>query len=239
MNSYSVAGIRELASATGEARSIPPNNPWKAVYIQAYATIKELFYSNLKVKYMGSKMRQISYYNALKNTDTYKRGINLILETLKYQGTTSWTARMELRMPYRLFLGQFDNIRNALREEINNNSRVYIFPSYDFAKLQRRRVKNIVLQLNNWRALPRGIKKEPQSITLALTLVYMLNQQLNSAPRGPNFKKFEDFNLENWRGNLYFIGVLMNWRDMKVEDDELELENIYALLGGIEKYQTL
>lgn len=90
-NLYQYAGFQDLASGSAEIRhNQSTRNTLRPSYIQVYHVVKELFYTNLKKKQLGTRQRQFTYLPALKGTATYENTLKLVNEALNIQGSINF-----------------------------------------------------------------------------------------------------------------------------------------------------
>lgn len=184
-------------------------------------------------------MRQIGYWNALKKTSTYSRNIDLIRRSLDIQGDESWAIRIEIRLPFHQFVNSFDNIRGRICEKVEEGRWMYILPSRIYANFLLQRLNTLCRSLEVWRSMNKNNRMRPKSITLAITLIYMINGLLNNPPIGRIYRKIGDYNVAEGMGNAFFIAGAVDWRTMAIEEGELEYEDIVGIVGGMNMYRKL
>lgn len=188
---------------------------------------------------MGTRMRQIGYWNALKKTSTFSRNTDLIRRSLDIQGDESWAIRIEIRLPFHQFLDSFEDIRGRICERVEEGRWIYILPSRLYADFLLQRLNTLCRSLEVWRCMNKKNRMRPKSISLAIILIYMINGLLNNPPIGRIYRKIGEYNIANEIGNAFFIAGAVDWRTMAIEEDELEYEDIVYIVGGIDKYRKL
>jgi hypothetical protein len=209
---YQHAALTDLAGGTMTSKTTSVYESIKAAYVQAYQVSKEVFYTNIKTKHLGTTARQFDYKGAIIGWPSFYNTATTVDEAYHLQRSESWAARFELRMPYNSFLGSFDMIREEVRQLSEEGEWLYVIPSKPLADISRLRIRCCKEIIDLWKALPLRQRCQPERVTLALVCTYIMNLTLGSA----SLRSYlDDYDFERGAGNLFFIQEA-DWLALKV-----------------------